>query len=97
MSDTNHNASGNGRLHPPAAPAQTAAAAYAEHLRNVTATLDWLGSELESHAEKQKGDARNWGFVGDLVEVEASVKRALAHLSGMSFERIDRALAGLEA
>ena len=81
----------------PAPARQTAATAYAEHRRNVTAMVDWLESELEAHAEKQRGDARNWGFVGDLVEVEASVKRALAHLSGMSFERIDQALAELDA
>ena len=91
MSDTNGNS--NGRLH---APRETAATAYATNLRNVSAMLDWLHSEIEAHAEKEKADARNWGFVGDLVEVEASVKRALAHLSGMSFERIDQALAELD-
>ena len=80
----------------PARP-QTAAAAYAEHLRNVSAMLDWLSAELQLHAAKQKADARNWGFVGDLVEVEASVRRALGHLSGMGNARIDEALAELDA
>ena len=92
MSDTN----GNGRPHPPAA-AETAATAYAQHLRNVSAMLDWLGCELRGHAEKQKGDPRNWGFVGDLVELESLVKRALGHASGMTEARIDQALAELEA
>jgi hypothetical protein len=76
---------------------ETAAAAYAEHLRNVSAMFDWLGSELEAHAQKQKGDARNWGFVGDLVELESLVKRALGHVSGMSEARINEALADLDA
>jgi hypothetical protein len=76
---------------------QTAATAYAAHLRNVSAMLDWLGSELDAHAEKQKTDARNWGFVGDLVEVEQTVRRALSHLSGMSDARIDEALAEVDA
>jgi DNA-binding transcriptional regulator YiaG len=71
----------------------TAATSYAAHLRNVSAMLDWLGCELEAHAEKQKADARNWGFVGDLVELERLVKRALGHVSGMSDARIDQALA----
>ena len=91
MSDTN----GNGRLHPPATG--TAATAYAGHLRNVGAMLDWLTCELEAHADKQRADARNWGFVGDLVEVEAAVKRALGHLSGMDDARIDQALRELDA
>jgi hypothetical protein len=95
MTDTNHNANGNGQPHPPVA-SETAASAYAGHRRNVSAMLDWLASELEAHAERQRASPGNWEFVGDLVEVEASVKRALAHLSGMSFGRIDQALADLE-
>ena len=79
----------------PARP-KTAAAAYAEHLRNVSAMLDWLSAELQLHGAKQKDDARNWGFVGDLIEVEAGVKRALGHLSVMSETRIDAALADLD-
>jgi hypothetical protein len=80
------------------APArQTAATAYAEHARNVSAMLGWLESELEAHAERQRGGPRNWGFVGDLLELERLVKRALGHASGMSDARIDEALAELEA
>jgi hypothetical protein len=96
MSNDNANTNGSAQRHPPAA-SQTAATAYAGHLRNVSAMVDWLESELEAHAEKQRGDARNWGFVGDLVELERLVKRALSHASGMSEARIDEALAELDA
>jgi hypothetical protein len=89
MSDTNDDVNTAAR--------ETAATAYAAHLRNVSAMVDWLESELEAHAERQRGDDRNWGFVGDLVEVERAVRRALSHLSGMSDARIDEALAELEA
>ena len=96
MTDTNDNianANANGR---PATPRETAATAYATHLRNVSAMLDWLGCELEAHAERQKGDPGNWGRAGDLAELERLVKRALGHVSGMDDARIDQALADLD-
>ena len=89
MSDTNNNITTPAR--------ETAASAYAGHLRNVSAMLDWLESEVESHAGRQKAAPGNWGFAGDLAELEGLVKRALGQLSGMSDQRIDQALAELDA
>ena len=92
MSD---NSNGNGQVRPHADG--TAAQAYAARLRNVAAVLDWAQAELASHAARQRADAGNWGFVGDLAEAEALAKRLLGHLSGgMDEARIDDALADLD-
>jgi hypothetical protein len=92
MSETN----GNGRIIP-TNPTTTAAEAYAAHLRRVSAMLGWVEDELETHADRQRADPGNWGRVGDLAEMEALVRRALGHVSGMDDARIDEALAELDA
>jgi hypothetical protein len=74
----------------------SAAAAYARKLANVSTMLGWIESELEVHARRQRAKPASWGFVGDLTEMEKLVKAALGHISGMESSRIDDALAEKE-
>jgi hypothetical protein len=87
----------NRRCHPPAPAKQTAADAYATHRRNISRMLGWIEDELEAHAARQQASPRNWGFTGDLAEMERLVKRALGHISGTDEAVIDRLLGELDA
>jgi hypothetical protein len=85
------NGNGDGRA------SETAAAAYAKHLRNVAAVLDWVQAELEEHQAKHRASPGNWGLVGDLAEAERLAKRLLGHVAGIDGHHVDEALAGLDA
>jgi hypothetical protein len=84
---------GNGRTE------ETAAQAYAGHLRNVAAMLDWVQAELEAHQEKHRASPGNWGLVGDLAEAEALAKAAARarELLGSEPDRRGAGRAGLVA
>jgi hypothetical protein len=55
----------------------TADAQYQALCANVEAQGVKLAAALTAHASKQAKDARNYGYVGDLAEVEAKLAEAL--------------------
>ena len=42
-----------------------------------------LQSSLAEHAVTQSSDPRNWGFAGDLTEVQGHLESALRQLTGV--------------
>lgn len=55
----------------------TADAQYQALRSNVEAQAQKLTAAIAAHAAKQAKDARNYGYVGDLAEVEAKLAEAL--------------------
>lgn len=58
------------------ATSQTAAEAYAARRATIEAHLSTIDLGLEKHQKRQAADARNWGFAGDLAEVERLLAEA---------------------
>ena len=54
----------------------TAAQAYAARRSTIKAHLSTIDLDLEAHQKRQAADARNWGFAGDLAEVERLLAEA---------------------
>lgn len=61
--------------------AQTADATYQARRVAITNLLDSIRLSLDEHAVEQSADPRNWGFAGDLGEVEDRLKSILRHLT----------------
>lgn len=55
---------------------QTAAEAYATRRAAIEAHLSTIDLGLERHQTRQAADARNWGFAGDLAEVQRLLAEA---------------------
>lgn len=55
---------------------QTAAEAYAARRATIEAHLSTIDLGLDRHEKRQAADARNWGFAGDLAEVERLLAEA---------------------
>lgn len=65
----------------PTATRQTAAEAYAARRATIEAHLSTIDLGLEQHQKRQNGAPMNWGFAGDLVEVERLLAEAARILS----------------
>lgn len=55
---------------------RTAQAAYAEHQQRIDDQLAAMPALIAAHQKRQQQDPRNWGFAGDLTEVENLLRRA---------------------
>lgn len=60
---------------------QTAAEAYATRRATIEAHLSTIDLGLEQHQKRQESEPLNWGFAGDLVEVERLLAEAARILS----------------
>jgi len=65
---------------------RTAAQAYMEHTETIRRAIDKLEAALKRHSKEFMGPeghiGKNWGFVGDLAEVEGLVGRAVRFMNG---------------
>lgn len=55
---------------------QTAAEAYAARRATIEAHLSTIDLGLEQHQKRQDGAPLNWGYAGDLAEVERLLAEA---------------------
>lgn len=53
-----------------------AAATYTSRRNEIEAHLSAIDLGLEKHQQRQEQDPRNWGYAGDLAEVESLLRRA---------------------
>lgn len=58
----------------------TAMGAYIDHQEKIARLLARLEEGRRAHAARQVKDPRNWGYSGDLAEVERVLAQALEHL-----------------
>lgn len=54
--------------------------AYNEHSKNIAKVLKDLDGVLKAHEKKHKAAPMDWGYAGDLEEVEGRLKTALNFL-----------------
>lgn len=64
-----------------AAREDTARRRYGSRADDVRAKLHRIGELLDAHAERQRGDPCDWGFVGDLDQVYWSLAEIETFLS----------------
>ena len=74
---------------------KTAMQTYEDRAQDIGALMTWLQDELEVHEAKAKADPTNWGFAGDLGNVQAKLVEILTFLSGNDERAIAEALADL--
>ena len=58
----------------------TAAVAYADHRESIREKLDIFEAALAAHACRQGSKPRDWGFPGDLAEVDSKLDEVLRFL-----------------
>ena len=60
----------------------TAPATYAQRQANARALISRLTAALDTHAGRASERPDDWGFVGDLGSVEATLKELVASFGG---------------
>ena len=55
---------------------------YAERKKSIDRILNKIKGSLAQHDKKQGKDRRNWGFAGDLGNVESKLSEVLTFLGG---------------
>lgn len=61
---------------------ESAAQAYERRAEAIACDLDVLAARLKGHSSRAGQDSRNWGYAGDLAEVQELIERAIAMLGG---------------
>ena len=63
-------------------PTTDARQAYEQRQRELKALLDLCRRQLDTHAERARGQGLTWAHVGDLAHLRASLKEVLAFALG---------------
>ena len=71
---------------------QTAGDLYDERREDIARLIDWLGLELDKHQAKAEAEPQDWGYAGDLGNVQAKLVRTVAFLTNQEPEEIENLL-----
>jgi hypothetical protein len=71
---------------------RTVATAYAAARNDIARLLDVLQMELDAHAERFRGDPRNWGYAGSVQKLRSDLINAVAFIANMDRPEVERFL-----
>jgi len=74
-----------------------ASQAYAKRAASISALIRQLTVALKAHAKRAGICPADWGFAGDLAEVEGKIRETLSFLNGISSRADERELQSLAA
>ena len=71
---------------------QTASDLYTQRREDIARLIDWLDLELGKHQTKAEAEPQDWGYAGDLGNVQAKLVRTVAFLTNQEPEDIENLL-----